>query len=44
MVKMMLDKGYTLDYVMGLDVYGWMIHVGCVLYDGEDGEEVEVRG
>lgn len=44
MVKMMLDKGYTLDYVMGLDVYEWMIHLGCVLYDIEDGEEVEDRG
>lgn len=40
MVKMMLDKGYTLDYVMGLDVYGWMVHLGCALYDADSGKEV----
>ena len=42
MVKMMLNKGYTLDYVMGLDVYEWMIHLGCIFFDNDqDGEEEE---
>lgn len=38
-MKMMLDKGYMLDYVMGLDFYEWMIHLGCIFYDGDREEE-----
>ena len=44
MVKLFLDKGHTLDYVMSLDVYGWMLHLGCMMFDLEDDEGKEGAG
>lgn len=36
-VKLMIDQGFPLDYIMGLDDYEVMIHLGCMLYTSEEG-------
>lgn len=38
-VNMLLQQGYTLDYISSLDAYGMMLHLGCTLYNAPGKED-----